>query len=73
MIRRLTKSLIILLLIVGCATETSGSDPTMDYSSLQGSGMSPKEYDALVKQRQLQYAQENEDEEVIIFLLDLYL
>ena len=60
MIRRL----IILLLIVGCVTELSGSDPTMDYSSLQGSGMSPKEYDILVKQRQLQYAQENEDEDV---------
>ena len=60
MIRRL----IILSLIVGCCTEPSGSDPTMDYSSLQGSGMSPKEYDILVKQRQLQYAQENEDEDV---------
>jgi len=60
MIRRL----IILLLIVGCGTELSGSDPTMDYSSLQGAGMSPKEYDILVKQRQLQYAQENEDEDV---------
>ena len=57
MIRRLT----ILLLIVGCATMTGGSDPTMDYSSLQGSGISPKEYDALVKQRQLQYAEENID------------
>ena len=28
----------------------------MDYSSLQGSGMSPQDYDALVKQRQAQYA-----------------
>ena len=57
MIRRL----IILLLIAGCCTEPGGSDPTMDYSSLQGSGMSPQEYDALVKQRQLQYAEENID------------
>ena len=32
-----------------------GSDPTMDYSSLQGSGMSPQDYDTLVKQRQTQY------------------
>ena len=31
------------------------SDPTMDYSSLQGSGMSPQDYDTLVKQRQTQY------------------
>ena len=60
MIRRLT----ILLLIIGCGTELSGSDPTMDYSSLQGSGMSPQEYDALVKQRQLQYAEENIDADV---------
>jgi len=44
--------------------KTSGSDPTMDYSSLQGSGMSPQEYDALVKQRQLQYAEENKYEDV---------
>ena len=36
----------------------------MDYSSLQGSGMSPQEYDALVKQRQLQYAEENKYEDV---------
>ena len=60
MIRRL----IILLLIVGCAIDPSGSDPTMDYSSLQGSGMSPQEYDTLVKQRQLQYAEENKNEDV---------
>ena len=60
MIRRL----IILLLIIGCCTEASGSDPTMDYSSLQGSGMSPQEYDALVKERQLQYAEENIDADV---------
>ena len=33
-----------------------GSDPTMDYSSLQGSGMSPQDYDVLVKQRQTQYS-----------------
>ena len=56
--------LIILLIIVGCGIEPSGSDPTMDYSSLQGSGMSPQEYDALVKQRQLQYAEENIDADV---------
>ncbi len=60
MIRRL----IILLLIVGCAIDPSGSDPTMDYSSLQGSGMSPQEYDTLVKLRQLQYAEENKNEDV---------
>ena len=56
--------LIILLLIVGCAIDPSGSDPTMDYSSLQGPGMSPQEYDTLVKQRQLQYAEENKNEDV---------
>ena len=60
MIRRL----IILLLFVGCAIDPSGSDPTMDYSSLQGSGMSPQEYDSLVKERQLQYAEENIDADV---------
>ena len=60
MIRRL----IILLLIVGCAIDSSGSDPTMDYSSLQGSGMSPQEYDTLIKQRQLQCAEENKNEDV---------
>ena len=60
MIRRL----IILLLIIGCSKELSGSDPTMDYSSLQGTGMSPQEYDTLVRQRQLQYAEENKDEDV---------
>ena len=36
-----------------------GSDPTMDYSSLQGSGMSPQDYDALVKQRQTQYTDDD--------------
>jgi len=35
--------------------QIGGSDPTMDYSSLQGSGISPREYDDLVKQRQTQY------------------
>ena len=60
MIRRL----IILLLIVGCAIDPSDSDPTMDYSSLQGSGMFPQEYDTLIKQRQLQYAEENKNEDV---------
>ena len=60
----LIRRLIILLLIVGCDTRTGGSDSTMDYSSLQGSGMSPQEYDALVKQRQLQYAEENKNEDV---------
>ena len=35
--------------------QSSGSDPTMDYRSLQGSGMSPQDYDVLVKQRQAQY------------------
>ena len=34
----------------------NGSDPTMDYHSLKGSGLSPKDYDVLVKQRQYQYA-----------------
>ena len=35
--------------------QRGGSDPTMDYSSLQGSGMSPQDNDTLVKQRQTQY------------------
>ena len=39
-----------------CFFQRSGSDPTMDYSSLHGSGMSPQDYDALVQQRQAQYA-----------------
>tara|TARA_B100000315_G_C14194032_1_gene414630 strand:+ start:12 stop:224 length:213 start_codon:yes stop_codon:yes gene_type:complete len=34
----------------------SGSDPTMDYKSLKGSGMSPRDYDSLVKERQSEYA-----------------
>ena len=42
--------------------DKSGSDPTMDYWSLQGSGLSPQDYDALVKQRQTQYAKENEND-----------
>ena len=33
-----------------------GSDPTMDYKSLKGSGMSPRDYDSLVKERQSEYA-----------------
>ena len=56
--------LLSILLIVGYSTEPRDSDPTMDYSSLQGSGMSPQEYDALVKERQLQYAEENIDADV---------
>ena len=47
-----------------CFFQGGGSDSTMDYSSLQGSGISPQEYDALVKQRQAQYAEENNDEDV---------
>mgnify|MGYP001353307132 FL=1 len=39
--------------------QRGGSDPTMDYSSLQGSGMSPQDYDALVKQRQTQYTDDD--------------
>ena len=37
-----------------------GSDPTMDYSSLKGSGLSPKDYDDLVIQRQFKYAENME-------------
>ena len=64
--RRLTILLFILIVpfTFYCFLQKTGSDPTMDYNSLQGSGMSPKEYDALVKQRQLQYTQENEDKGV---------
>ena len=57
------KRLILLLLfitpfVVIWFFDKSGSDPTMDYGSLQGSGLSPQDYDALVKQRQTQYADE---------------
>ena len=45
----------LLLIIINCNLETKGSDPTMDYNSLKGSGISPQEYDALVQDRQLQY------------------
>ena len=45
-----------MLFIIIWFFQRSGSDPTMDYSSLQGSGMSKRDYDALVKQRQAQYA-----------------
>ena len=61
------KKLLLLIFIAPflfCFFQRFGSDPTMDYSSLQGSGMSPQEYDALVKQRQLQYAEENKNEDV---------
>jgi hypothetical protein len=66
MIRRQAKLFFVLIVpfILYYFFQSTGSDPTMDYSSLQGSGMSPQEYDSLVKQRQLQYAQENEDEGV---------
>ena len=37
----------------------TGSDPTMDYGSLKGSGMNAGEYDSLVTQRQNQFAQDN--------------
>ncbi|SVB03005.1 uncharacterized protein METZ01_LOCUS155859 [marine metagenome] len=47
-----------MLLIVNCFFQKVGSDPTMDYSSLKGSGLSPQDYDILVKQRQAQYAKE---------------
>ena len=57
------KKLLLIAFIVGCSTEPRGSDSTMDYNSLKGSGMSPQGYDALVKQRQLQYAEENKDED----------
>ena len=55
------KRLLLLLLfimpfvIIG-VFENSGADTTMDYGSLKGSGLSPQDYDALVKQRQNQYA-----------------
>ena len=57
------KRLILLLLfitsfIIIWFVEKSGSESTMDYGSLQGSGLSPQDYDALVKQRQTQYADE---------------
>jgi hypothetical protein len=47
-----------MLLIVNCFLQKVGSDPTMDYSSLNGSGLSPQDYDILVKQRQAHYAKE---------------
>ena len=52
MIRRLTKSFIILLLILRFCAEPSGSNPAIDYSFLPGSGMPPQEYDILVKKRE---------------------
>ena len=52
------KKLILLLLIAGCSKELIGSDPTMDYNSLQGSGISPQEYDLLVQHRQLKYSEQ---------------
>ena len=51
-----------MLLIVNCFFQKVGSDPTMDYSSLKGSGLSPQDYDILVKQRQTQYAKEIEND-----------
>ena len=57
--------LLITFIIILFFLQKSGSDPTMDYSTLQGSGMSPQDYDALVKQRQAQYDDaKNEDEDV---------
>jgi len=47
-----------MLLMVNCFFQNVGSDPTMDYSSLKGSGLSPQDYDILVKQRQAQYAKD---------------
>ena len=38
-----------MLLMVNCFFQNVGSDPTMDYSSLKGSGLSPQDYDILVK------------------------
>ena len=63
------KKFIILLMLVlsvsfSCFFQRNGSDPTMDYSSLKGSDMTPQEYDDLVKQRQSQYANEIYDEDV---------
>ena len=53
------KKLLMFLLISGCFKESIGSDPTMDYNSLQGSGISPQEYDLLVQHRQLKYSEQN--------------
>ena len=53
---------LITLLIVNCFFQKGGSDPTMDYSSLKGSGLSPQDYDILVKQRQTQYVKEIEND-----------
>jgi len=63
------KQVIILLIMLipftfFCFYRGGGSDITMDYSSLHGSGISPQEYDDLVRQRQSQYAEENKDEDV---------
>ena len=56
--------IILLSLLIACTTNPCGSDPTMDYKSLGGSGISPHEYDELVKQRQLQYDDKDLDIEV---------
>ena len=63
------KKIIILLMLVlsvsfSCFFQRNGSDPTMDYGSLKGSGLTPQEYDDLVKKRQLQYTNEIYDEDV---------
>ena len=45
----------------------NGIDPTMDYSSLKGSELTPRDYDTLVHQRKDQYARDSKndhDEEV---------
>ena len=52
----------ITIFIVVWMSQKDGSDPTMDYSSLKGSGLSPGGYDDLVKQRQAQYAKDIKDD-----------
>ena len=41
----------------------NGTDPTMDYSSLKGSGLSPRDYDVLVQERQSQYTQDSKNDQ----------
>ena len=52
----------ITIFIVVWISQKDGSDPTMDYSSLKGSGLSPRGYDNLVQQRQVQYTKDIKDD-----------
>ena len=56
--------MLVLSVSFSCFFQRNGSDPTMDYSSLKGSDLTPQEYDDLVKQRQSQYVNEIYDEDV---------